>query len=238
MRMTSKQLELPLKNSHGGRRKGAGRPNRSGLQAHIRRPRLKRGEPVHVTLKLRGDLPSLRRKESFRCLKAAVRKARAQGLRIIHFAILSNHIHLILESSGSELRRPLQSLGISLSKRINATMGRRGSVLVERYYAHVLKTPSEARNALAYVLTNESRHERRSQRPKAWRTHCFTIRFDPFSSALAFSPKDWKPLLGTAPLLQSTNWNGSTVDAWHSEVLSPPLSWLLKSGWKRGAPRH
>ena len=46
------QLELPLKKTHGGRRKGAGRPNRSGLRAHVRRPKLDLRHPIHVTLKL------------------------------------------------------------------------------------------------------------------------------------------------------------------------------------------
>ena len=219
------QLELPIKNTHGGRRRGAGRPNRSGLQAHVRRPRLSRREPAHLTLTICEGLPGLRRKIAFRCLRRAVRIGRAQGLRIAHFAILSNHVHLIVEPQGENLRRELQSLSISFSKSLNAALKRKGSVFRERYHLHVLKTPSEVRRALAYVLSNESRHRKIPR--TAW--------IDPFSSAYAFS--DWKELFGRRFEVQFSNWPDCEIEAVIRDFLgkSPDHTrgWLLREGWKR-----
>jgi hypothetical protein len=85
------QCELGLK-FRGGKRRGAGRKNRSGLRAHTARPRLSGAEPVHVTLKILEGLPSLRRKDIYRALRAAVRRARLKGLRLVHFNLLSNRV--------------------------------------------------------------------------------------------------------------------------------------------------
>jgi hypothetical protein len=37
-------------------------------------------------------------------------------------------------------------------------MRRQGKVLAERYHAHILRTPTEARRARAYLLQNARRH--------------------------------------------------------------------------------
>lgn len=227
----SSQLALNLqggrtKLSHGGRRRGAGRPNRSGLQAHVRRPRLKTREPVHVTLRLVDGLPSLRRKEAFLCLRDAVRKARAQGFAVSHFAILSNHIHLILEPSAPKLGRIFQSFGISFAKRLNALLDRAGPVFRERYHMHVLRTPAEVRHALAYVLTNRERHACQGRPPTS-----FTVCIDLFSSAYAF--RDWRALFGSKVDFEFSGWPEDEIERWHGEILAPMKTWLLKSGWKR-----
>jgi hypothetical protein len=46
------------------------------------------------------------------------------------------------------------SLGARLARTVNRVLGRRGPVLADRYHQHVLRTPREARHALAYVLLN------------------------------------------------------------------------------------
>jgi REP element-mobilizing transposase RayT len=212
-----KQLPLPLKSTHGGFRKGAGRKNRSRLQSHVRRPVLNPRHPLHVTLRMRDGLPSLRKKEVFHCLKEAVRHARGQGLSVHHFAILGNHIHLILESQGSSVSRSLQSLGISFAKRLNHLLKRQGPVFQERYHQHVLKTPSEVKRALAYVLTNESHHSG-DEIPE--------IKPSAFNSAHAFT--HWKQLLRRYRLFRP-----KPSDSWSHEILSPPKTWLLSSGWMR-----
>lgn len=221
------QLRLQLEGGrtqlgHGGRRKGAGRPNRSGLQAHVRRPRLNPRHPIHVTLRLNDGLPSLRKKEIFKILRLAVQKARSQGLAVAHFAILSNHIHLIVETEKTLLSPVFQSFGISFSKRFNSHLKRSGAVFRERYHLHVLKTPTEVRRALAYVLTNEGKHHGRKQ----------TVRIDPFSSAFAFS--EWKALLGRVDF-QFSNWSEDWIENWYDEILTPPHTWLLTRGWKKAA---
>ena len=212
-----KQLALPLKSTHGGFRKGAGRKNRSGLQSHVRRPLLNPRHPLHVTLRLKDDLPSLRRKDTFACLKEAVCLARTRGLRINHFAVLSNHIHLILETQGTTISQALQSLGVSFAKRLNHLIQRKGTVFQERYHLHVLKTPSEVKRALAYVLTNESKHQG-SDVPE--------IKPSSFNSAHLFS--DWKRLLKNYRLFKPKE-----IDPWTTQIVSPPKTWLLSTGWMR-----
>jgi REP element-mobilizing transposase RayT len=216
----ARQLSLALPNTHGGRRRGAGRPNRSGLQAHRKRARLNPRHPLHVTLKLGAGLPSLRQKEVFRALRHAVKLARQQDLRIAHFAILSNHVHLIVEPQGSAISKALQSFGISLGKRINALARRRGRVFRERYHLNILTTPTQVKNALDYVLTNEARHRGRA----------LQVRLDPFSSATAFN--EWRRLARSVEFLP-TIWADSAIDAWLNEILSPPRTWLLTRGWQR-----
>jgi REP element-mobilizing transposase RayT len=245
------QLELAIPSTHGGRRPGAGRPNRSGLRSHIKRRPLNPREPLHVTLKLRPGLPSLRKKEIFRCLREAVRIARKKGFGVAHFAILSNHLHFVMEppADGVHLGTQIQSLCISFAKRLNARTGNSGSVFLERYHVRPLRTPTEVRNALAYVLTNEARHSARSQsrtkshdakvdskpaprsesEPK--RASPYEIRLDPFSSALAF--QNWRELLGRRASFLPTLWPDHLIEGWHAEILSPPRTWLLQRGWKR-----
>jgi REP element-mobilizing transposase RayT len=234
MKTRSTQLDFPLCRPHGGKRTGAGRPNLSGLRGHQRRPILDSKHPVHVTLKLASGLPSLRRKVVFRCLRKAVQSARAKGLRVVHFAILSNHVHLILETSESTLRKPLQSLGISFAKRMNRLTNRTGAVLLDRYHLHVLKTPTETRRALAYVLTNEAKHRIEGGMRKGHaRPAAMEVSLDPFSSAFRF--RDWRVLMGQRVQFRISSWSEAFIDDWYDDILSEARTWLLKAGWMKAA---
>ena len=68
----------------------------------MQRERLSRHHPVHVTVRLRPGLPSLRRAGLLHVLEMAFARSNERvaehGLRIVHFAILSNHVHLIVEA--------------------------------------------------------------------------------------------------------------------------------------------
>ncbi len=55
----------------------------------------------------------------------------------------------------------MRALGIRLAMRLNRMMRRTGPVFAARYPAHVLRTPAEVRNAIAYVLGNFASHARR-----------------------------------------------------------------------------
>src|SRR5579885_1177551 len=186
-----KQLNLPIRPRfrHGGARPGAGRPRTSSFQPHARREAFAARHPLHVTVRIRDGLPNLRGKEAFRELKEAIKRARKRGLAIAHFAILSNHLHLVLEArSREELTLQMQSLGISLAKRLNRKLGRKGAVLRERYHIHVLKTPREVKHALNYVLANAYKHAGSRGR----------IALDAFSSAITVSDEVWRHLLGAS----------------------------------------
>lgn len=225
----SQQLALRFKSpgraklKHGGRRKGAGRPNRSGKQGHTRRPALNPGHPVHVTLRLRDGLPSLRRKDVFKVLRESVAVARLAGFGVVHFAILSNHLHFLIEPKARRaFFRAMQSLEISFTRRFNGLAGRNGTAFADRYDLRVLDSPTRVRNALAYVLANESKH-RGDRVPSMF--------VSPFSSALVFD--DGQRLLGRHRLFRDTRWPLEEVRAWIGEIACPPETWLLRVGWRR-----
>src|SRR5690606_37520789 len=68
-------LSLPVR-TWGGARRGAGRrPGPRRLVSHAPRPELLTQHPVHVTLRVARDVPSLRVKERFRVLRRAFRAA-------------------------------------------------------------------------------------------------------------------------------------------------------------------
>jgi hypothetical protein len=52
----------------------------------------------------------------------------------------------------------MQGLNIRIAKALNRVMKRHGKVFADRYHARVLRTPSEVRSALHYVLNNNAHH--------------------------------------------------------------------------------
>ena len=145
----------------GGARAGAGRKKVSEESVpHSRRPVLVARHPVHVTMRVARGLPSLRRGRTFRQLERALRAGRERfGFRLVHFAVLSNHVHLVAEAEGERsLSRGMQGLAVRLARAANRAVGRTGAVFAERYHARALRTPREVLNALAYVLGNARRH--------------------------------------------------------------------------------
>jgi REP element-mobilizing transposase RayT len=150
------QLSLPCK-GRGGWRPGAGRPKKKNAGvSHLKRPTLPARFPVHVTLKVRPDVPNLRTYKRFRAAKNAFRHGCDRfGMRLIEFSVQSNHIHLIVEANHRlSLSKGMQGLLIRLAKQLNRTCERSGHVFADRYHAHILKTVREVRNALHYVKYN------------------------------------------------------------------------------------
>ncbi|MEO8845746.1 MAG: hypothetical protein ABI591_07515, partial [Kofleriaceae bacterium] len=104
----------------GGKRKGAGRPKRGkrASERHKKRPTLSAYVPVHVVLRARSNVQSLRTHQVFRAIKEATFTAFAHDERalrkqtvsaastkldrafhIVHISIQRTHIHLIVEAS-------------------------------------------------------------------------------------------------------------------------------------------
>lgn len=151
----AKQLKLNLdKGSRGGRRSGSGRRRlHSKGVAHRAREEVTKRTPVHVNFKYKTHI---RNKTCLKLLKRAIANARGYGLKIIHFSMQHNHIHLILEPSTNEiLTKGMRSLTITFAKGLRA-----GKVQLERYHLHVLKTLREAKNAVNYVVFNKQKHEK------------------------------------------------------------------------------
>jgi len=148
----------------GGVRKGAGRPRKDGRVgpgiSHLTRPLLKPRFPVHVTWRIERGVWNL---TAPRCGRAVARSLRAGrdkfGFRLIHFAILRDHVHLLVEANDRRaLSRGLKGLGIRVAKCINRMMRRHGRVLSDRYHEHILRTVAEVRNVRVYLFENSVRH--------------------------------------------------------------------------------
>jgi REP element-mobilizing transposase RayT len=170
------QLELPAR-GRGGRRPGAGRPKGSRV-SHLRRAQFPERFPLHITLKIRKDVGSLRTDKRFARIKRAFRYGCDRfGMRLVEFSIQGNHVHLIVEAKDRRaLSRGMQGLAIRLAKGINKASNRKGQIFADRYHARILRTPAEVRNAVQYVRKNWHKHQREQGR---W-NHAWYV--DPFSS--------------------------------------------------------
>jgi len=159
-----------------------------------------------VTLRTVPGKASLRRQRMLYALEEAFRAARIRfGMRIVHYAILGNHVHLIVEAEDREaLARGMQGLAIRMARTINRVLRRGGGqVWADRYHSHVLKSRREAANALRYLFGNFARHAAGwGGRIKPYGDMFTSIRF-----------------LGIA-----------TVE----DPVAAPATWLLRIGWRGG----
>jgi REP element-mobilizing transposase RayT len=181
--------------------------------------------PVHVTLRVRRGMPNLRGYRLVKTITESLRRAaqsnharpaaRRLTFRVVHYSIQPNHLHLIVEAtSKTALARGLGGLASGLARRVNRKLHRRGALFGDRYHAHPLKTPTEVRHAVVYVLKNFEKHP------------------DPI------------PDLGTAPQrgidpCSSAHWfRGWAQPTAPPPSLAPPVAephtWPLRAGWKRG----
>jgi REP element-mobilizing transposase RayT len=91
--------------------------------------------------------------------RAMLAGARKGGFRLVHYAVMGNHVHMIVEAPNRlRLARGMQGLGIRIARALNRVMERSGRVVADRYHAHILKTPSEVKRARFYLLSNARQH--------------------------------------------------------------------------------
>jgi hypothetical protein len=112
--------------------------------------------PAHVTVRIERGLPTLRTRRAFTAVARALWGAQGRfGMRLVHFSVQSNHLHLIVEGvSGAAMK----GLGVRMARGINRLLGRSGRVIEDHYHAHALRSPAEVRNAVQYVLRNHEKH--------------------------------------------------------------------------------
>lgn len=194
---------------HGGARKGAGRKPKGerALVRHARRVALAARHPLHVTLRVQAGLRSLRTPRAHNTIRTALAAGASRfGIRVVHYVVMTNHVHLICEAEGaSALSRGMKGLGVRIARALNRLWSRVGSVFADRYHCHVLKAPREVRNALNYVLQNAAYHRIHFAGP------------DPCSSGEWFD--GWKQTLLDEPLCASP--------------LPRACTWLLTIGWRK-----
>jgi len=52
----------------------------------------------------------------------------------------------------------MQGLGIRMAKALNRVAERRGSVFADRYHARILRSPTQVKHPVLYVLRNHEHH--------------------------------------------------------------------------------
>jgi putative transposase len=205
-------LELP---TWGGKRKNSGRKRAPGVRAtlpHRKRAKLRRGEPLHTTLRAMRDVRALRGGRVFGAIKGAIRLATRPFFRVVHFSVQNDHIHLIVEAPDNEsLTRGMRGLTIRLARAINRATGHTGRVWGDRYHVQPLTSPRQIRNTLLYVLANWRKHFHVSPRPA----------LDPCSSAAWFD--SW--------LIRPPDPEDDPPD--DDPPVVSPRTWLLTRGWRR-----
>jgi putative transposase len=200
----ARQKELNLyRGSWGGRRPGSGRKRRhSPGVAHLPREQVTKRTALHVNFKFRCFI---RNKHCLQLLKRSISNAQKHGLRVLHFSLQSNHVHLILEANNNTvLTRGMRSLCVTFAKGIG-----RGRVQLERYHLHVLRSLRETRHAVHYVLFNKQKHAKLK-----------SAHMDEFSSLALI--KNFKALAQSAKL--SVIWR----EIKHLPQLSEAQGWMMK----------
>ena len=189
-------LQFPSARTRGGARPGAGRPKgsrRSERMPHTPRPAVSRHKPHHVTVKFARGTWNLRSQRCFAPIRAALRVlTERKGFRVVHFSVQHNHLHLVTEATDRRaMSNGMRALLIRIARGVNAVMGVRGRRVGDRYHEHILRTPTEVKNALRYVLGNRTRHL------EQWGKAHLAGGTDPFSSltravdALVLPPGSW-----------------------------------------------
>jgi putative transposase len=243
-RHQQQRVRFPDKNGQNrGRRKGDKRGKKPGRKPkgaragsrHAVRPELKAWQPVHIVLRVHPDVGGLRKRHMYAALREATLAAARRELhfseggafRIVHISIQQTHVHMLVEAEHKQaLASGLQGFQISAAKHINRAYSeraglarrRRGAVFPDRYHQEIIKTPTQARRALAYVLNNWRKHrEDRVKAARAWNV-------DAFSTGVLFT--GWREREGAQFMWR---WR----ETYKPLVVYLPQTWLLQVGWQK-----
>jgi REP element-mobilizing transposase RayT len=212
---------------------------------HTVRPALSGRDPIHVVLRVHGDLGNLRKRHMYKALREAtiavakreLNYAEDGAFRIVHISIQHNHVHLLVEAETKRaLSRGMQCFQISAAKHLNRAVSvksiargtpkfreamanrRRGTVFPDRYHEEIITTPKQARHTLAYVLNNWRKHkEDRHEFARDWNV-------DPYSTGALFD--GWKEREDAVTL-----W--PLRETYLPLVVYLPKTWLLREGWRK-----
>src|SRR5271155_4596026 len=89
-----------------------------------------------------------------------------------------------------------------MARAVNKALDSSGTIFADRYHAHELESPREARHALLYVLQN-------------WAKHGPGGAYDPHSSAVWFD-----------------GWSVAPQGEKPPPIVARPRTWLISLGWR------
>jgi REP element-mobilizing transposase RayT len=219
----AKQMTLGLKLDR--RRENPGRPKgKHPRMPHEKRDPFPSEHPCHVTLRVIPGLSTLRDPDVAREIESAFRRGcERKEMRLVHYSILDDHAHLIVEAKGAQaLGCGMKSIASLFAFAVNRALGRTGRVLADRYHLRVLKSPRQVRNAIAYVLLNARRHaaKRIARLRKVGLKNVAPLGrargADVYSSGRWF--EGWRAGIGNRPAAEPP--------------VAQPRTWFLLKGWR------
>jgi REP element-mobilizing transposase RayT len=193
---------------------------------------LSRQHPVHVTLRVRRGISSLRERALFSSVRHALNGGKDRfGFALVQFSVQSDHLHLIAEARDRRaLSRGLQGLSIRVARAVNRRLDRAGGVFADRYHARALKTPRAVRLALRYVLLNVRKH----MRGPGWPADVPPGFVDRCSSAPWFAGFTRPSELAFGARAARAEWARASGSS--DPPVMPAQSWLLRAGQQRAGP--
>jgi hypothetical protein len=163
---------------------------------------------------------SLRSQFVFPTVVGAIAAANARGrgrFQIVHYSVQADHLHLIVEALDRRaLIEGMRGFSVSLTRRINRLLFRKGRLVAARWHGRALSSPREVRRALVYVLANAKKHGE----PVG--------PVDPLSSAPHF--RRFREFAPRSP----AECDAKLVPRFARSTSPPaPSTWLLGKGWSR-----
>lgn len=127
---------------------------------HIKRERFFKDCSFHITIKVKQNKADIQNKQILKGLHRAILKARRKGVRVIHYTLEYNHVHLLVEASNNLLlSKAMQSFGITFAKYINKVKRINGDVYKQRHHLRKINGPLDLKHVLHYIFYNGVKHK-------------------------------------------------------------------------------
>ena len=185
--------------------------------------------PVHVSMRRTKLAPSLRSERVYRTILEQLARAKGQRVRVVHFSVQDDHLHLIVEGQNRlDLSNQMRKLFSRIALAVNAVAKRRGSLFRDRHHRRELSSPTQTRNALVYVLFNDRKHEAQGGGPIS---ESMLHELDDRTSVGWIRDSDWaenaRPPPDTLARLRARNLDGASGES----PISDSRTWLVQRGW-------
>jgi REP element-mobilizing transposase RayT len=89
-----------------------------------------------------------------RYLQLLAREIRRRGWRLLTFCLLSNHLHLLVETPRTDLGAGMKRVHETFSRRTNRARGERGHLFGDRFYSGIVRTERHVHGCLRYIARN------------------------------------------------------------------------------------
>lgn len=126
------------------------------------------GVIYHVTARGNDGIDLFRAgADRFRYLRFVARSVDATGARVLSYCLMSNHVHLVVETPEPVLAAFMHRVNGQYARWFNAKYRRRNHLFGARYFDKVVRCQEQFGATLAYVSNNPVRAEL-CHRPSDW----------------------------------------------------------------------